>query len=65
MNHLPITFALQDAAFSLSKEEPDLKPALKPEPKRSFFSFFRSNNWEPLCPDLQREITLGQNRRHS
>jgi len=64
VNHLPITYALQDAAFSLSAEEPDLRPAPPPEPKRSIFSFFRPRNWEPLCPDLEREINLGQSRRH-
>ncbi len=63
MTHLPVSYALQDAAFSLTADEPGLKPAPKPEAKRSVFSFFRSKNWEPLCPDLEREINLG--RRHA
>ncbi len=64
MTHIPSSFALQDVAFSLVVDEPELRLAPQPAPKakRSIFSFFRSLSWEQLCPDLERELTVGTSR---
>ncbi len=63
MTHIPSSFALQDVAFSLVADEPDVRPEPMPEPKRSLFSFFHTTVWEAFCPDLDRELTVGLGRR--
>jgi hypothetical protein len=63
VTQIPAEFPLEEAALSDQAEEPVVHIEPRHDAKRPFMFLFRSSGWEPLCPDLMNEVTVGLGRR--
>jgi hypothetical protein len=57
------TYEPQDATFSSVENKAEQCVTSERKQKRNLFSVFHSAGWEPLCPDLMREISVGLGRQ--
>jgi hypothetical protein len=63
LTYISSTYEPQNAEFASVDSESEQSIASQPEQKRNLFSFFQFAGWEPLCPDLMREISVGLGRQ--